>query len=110
VQASVALDPVSLSFGAVPSGSGNTLQLSVQLTNISGASKTYTLEVAEPSGSSVAFSVSGGPITLVHGASATVQVSMSPLKGASTGPKQAVLKVSAGGGVVAQAMLFTLIK
>jgi hypothetical protein len=54
--------------------------------------------------------VSGGPITLVHGASATVQVSMSPLKGASTGPKQAVLKVSAGGGVVAQAMLFTLIK
>ncbi len=110
VQASVALDPVSLSFGAVPSGSGNTLQLSVQLTNISGASKTFTLEVAEPSGSSVAFSVSGGAVTLENGASATVAVSMSPLKGASTGPKQAVLKVSASGSVVAQAMLFTLIK
>ena len=35
---------------------------------------------------------------------------MSALKGASTGPKQAVLQVSTGGTVVAQAMLFTLIK
>ena len=110
VQASVALDPVSLSFGAVPSGSGNTLQRSVQLTNISGAAQTFSLQVVEASGGAVAFSVPGGAVTLAPGASATVVVSMSALKGAGPGPKQAVLQVSAGGGVVAQAMLFTLIK
>lgn len=110
VSAAIALDPVSLSFGAVPSGSGNTLQRSVQLTNISGATQTYTLQVVEADGSGVAFSVPGGPITLAPGASASVVVSMSALKGAGAGPKQAVLQISAGGGVVAQAMLFTLIK
>jgi subtilisin family serine protease len=110
VQASVALDPVSLSFGAVPSGSGNTLQRSVQLTNISGSAQTFTLQVVETSGGAVAFSVPGGAVSLSPGASATVVVSMSALKGASEGPKQAVLQVSAGGGVVAKAMLYTLIK
>jgi subtilisin family serine protease len=110
VQASVAMDPVSVSFGAVPSGSGQAMQRSVQLTNISGAPQTYTMQVVEPSGSGVSFSVPGGGVTLAPGASAAVVVSMSALKGAGAGPKQAVLQVSAGGGVVANSMLFTLIK
>jgi subtilisin family serine protease len=110
VQARVALDPVSLSFGAVPSGSGNTLERSVQLTNIGGAAQTFSLQVVEASGSAVAFSVPGGAVSLAQGESATVVVTMSALKGAGTGRKQAVLQVSAGGSVVAQAMLFALIK
>lgn len=110
VQASVALDPVSLSFGAVPSGSGNALRRSVQLSNISDAAQTYTLQVVEPRGSGVTFSAPGGAVSLAPGESATVVVSMSAVKGAATGPNQAVLQVSAAGRVVAQAMLFTLVK
>jgi subtilisin family serine protease len=110
VQASVALDPVSLSFGAVPAGSGQAMQRSVQLTNISGASQTYTLQVVDPSGSAVTFAVPGGPVSLAPGESASVRVSMAALKGAGVGPQQAVLQVSAGGAVVAQAMLYTLVK
>jgi subtilisin family serine protease len=110
VQARVALDPVSLSFGAVPAGSGMTLQSSVQLTNVSDAPQTYSLQVDESTGGGVAFSVPGGAITLAPGASASVVVSMSARKGAKVGPNQAVLQVSAGGAVVARAMLFTLIK
>jgi minor extracellular serine protease Vpr len=110
VQAGVALDPVSLSFGAVPAGSGMTLQASVRLTNLSGAPQTYSLQVVEPAGSGVVFSVPGEPITLAAGASRSVTVSMAALKGASSGPKQAVMQLSAGTKVVAQAMLFVLIK
>lgn len=110
VQASVALDPVSLSFGAVPAGSGQSLQRSVQLTNLSSAAQTFSLQVTEASGAAVAFAVSGESVTLAPGASVSVAVSMSALKAASVGPKQAVLQVSAGGTVVANAMLFTLIK
>jgi subtilisin family serine protease len=110
VQASVALDPVSLSFGAVPAGSGQAMQRSVQLTNISGGPLTFTLEVADASGTSVVFAVPGGPVTLAAGESKSVRVSMAALKGAGVGPHQAVLQVSAGGSVVANAMLFTLIK
>jgi len=110
VQASVALDPVSLSFGAVPAGSGQAMQRSVQLTNISGAAQTFTLKVVEPSGSAVMFAVPASEVTLAPGASASVRVSMAALKGTGVGPQQAVLQVSAGSSVVAQAMLFTLIK
>ncbi|MES2959109.1 MAG: S8 family serine peptidase [Pseudomonadota bacterium] len=110
VQARVALDPVSVSFGAVPSGSGQSLQASVVLTNISGAAQTYALQIVEPSGSAVGFSVSGGAVTLAAGQSRSVTVSMAAAKGAAVGPRQAVLQVSAGGQVVAQAMLYTLVK
>ena len=110
VQAIVALDPVSLSFGAVPAGSGMALQASVLLTNLSGGSQSYTLAVVDASGSKVAFSAPGGGITLAPGASRSVTVRMATLKGASAGPQQAVLQVSAGGSVVARAMLYALIK
>ena len=110
LQAQVALDPVSLSFGAVPSGSGMTLQASLQLSNISGGSQSYSLQVVEPAGGGLTFSVSGGALTLAPGASASVPVTMSLLKGAGGGHKQAVLQVLAGGKVVAQAMLYALVK
>lgn len=110
VNAKVALDPVSLSFGAVPSGSGQTLQGAVQLTNLSNASQTYTLQVVEATGSTVGFSVSGGALTLAPGASGSVLVTLAAAKGAAVGHHQAVLQVQAGGAVVANAMLFTQVK
>ena len=110
VNANVALDPVSLSFGAMPAGSGMALQGSVQLTNLTSGPQTYALQVVESTGSGVAFTGPGAAITLAAGASASVSVSMVALKGATAGPRQAVLRVSAGNSVVARAMLFTLIK
>ena len=58
----------------------------------------------------VAFAVPSGQIMLAPGQSTSVEVSMSALRGASGGSQQAVLQVSDGGVVVAQAMLYALIK
>jgi hypothetical protein len=86
------------------------MQDNIELTNLSAGPQTYTLAVVEPSGVGVAFSVPGTSVTLAPGASAVVAIQMTALKGGSSGPKQAVLQVSAGGQVVARAMLYTLIK
>lgn len=110
VGAKLSLDPVSVSFGAVPSGSGQTRQAGVTLTNLSGAPQTYSLSVSPVGGSGVTFSVSTSSITLAAGASATVTVSVAATQGVSTGGKQAVLWISAGGSPVAHAALYTLVK
>jgi subtilisin family serine protease len=110
VMAQVAMDPVSLSFGAVPSGSGQTLQGSVTLTNLSGGPKTYTLQVVDAVGSGISFAAPAGSVTLSPGESGSVSVTLAAAKGSAAGHKQAVLQVSAGGQVVANAMLFALVK
>jgi len=110
VNAKVSLDPVSLSFGAVPSGSGQTLQKTVTLSNLSGAAQTLSLSVTGQPANSVVFSVAPSSVTLAAGATADVTVTMSSIQGASVGGKQAFLVVSAGGAQVAHAALFTLIK
>ncbi|MBH9578329.1 S8 family serine peptidase [Inhella proteolytica] len=108
--AAVSLDPVSLSFGPVPSGSGQAMSRTVTLTNTSGAAQTLSLAIVEAQGSGVGFSVSNAPITLAAGASTTVQIGMSAAQGAAMGNKQAVLQVKAGAQVLAQAMLYVRIK
>ena len=110
VNAKVGVDPVSLSFGAVPSGSGQTLQKSVTLTNLSAGPLTYSLSVTGQPANSVAYSVAPSSLTIAAGAKADVTVTMSSVQGASGGGKQAFLVVSSGGGQVAHAALFTLIK
>ena len=110
--AKVALDPVSLSFGAVPSGSGQSLTRSITLSNLTGGAQTYNLAVDELLGSGAAFTVSPSSVNnLAAGASAEITVTMSAQRGAAGGGKQAVLRVRTNAaGVVANAMLFTLIK
>ena len=110
VNAKVALDPVSLSFGAVPSGSGKTLRMTVTLTNVSGAAQTYTLSISGQPANSVAYSVGQPSVTLAAGAKADVTVTMTASQGASVGGKQAYLEISTAGGAIAHAALFTLIK
>jgi len=110
VNAKVALDPVSLSFGAVPSGSGKTLRMTVTLTNVSGAAQTYTLSIGGQPANSVAYSVGQPSVTLAAGAKADVTVTMTASQGASVGGKQAYLEISTAGGAIAHAALFTLIK
>lgn len=108
VNATVSLDPVSLSFGGVPSGSGQSRSLSLTLTNVSGVAKGFELAVgAQPAGAS--YSVSPSNVSLAPGASATVTVTMQAAVGA-TGAQQAQLDITEAGSSVAHAVLFTLMK
>jgi subtilisin family serine protease len=99
VRAAVALDPVSVSFGAVPSGSGQTMTATVQLSLGAGP---FTVSVGPSTGTGVAYSaaVSGSTIT----------VTMSAAKRSSGGDHQATLRVLRGGTEIAHAAVYTLIK
>ena len=109
VQAVVALDPVSISFGAVPSGSGQPRRASVTLKNLSGAPQTFALAVIDSKTSGVSYALSRSGVALGAGESATVVVTMTAARGAS-GDQQAVLDVTLGGQSVAHAALYTLMK
>lgn len=89
VNTSVALDPVSVTFGAVPAGSGQTKTFDVTLTDL-GNGGTYSV-VVDSGDASVAYSVSAEPITLAAGASATVTITLTVNKGAAAGDHQAKL-------------------
>ncbi len=107
--ASVSLDPVSLSFGGVPSGSGQSRSQSLTIGNLGGSAAGFSLQVVDAT-SGVSYTVSPSDIALDAGASTTVTVTAQAAVGAS-GPQQAVLNVRDGSGrVVAHAMLFTLMK
>ena len=110
VTSTVALDPVSVSFGAVPSGSGQTLTFDVTLTNLGGAPAAWTLSIPATGDADVVYSLSSSAIALASGASTSVTVTMNAVKGAATGGHQAWLKVSAGAGEVAHAAIYALIK
>jgi minor extracellular serine protease Vpr len=111
VSAAVALDPVSVSFGAVPSGSGQTLKSTVTLSNLSGAAQTFKLSISGQPKADVLYSVSPTNVTIKGGESADVTVTMTSKKGAAAAGRQAYLEIAAGGGAnVAHAALFTLVK
>jgi len=99
--AKVALDPVSVSFGAVPSGSGQSLSSSITLSNLLGAGP-YTATIDGQTGGGVTFAatVSGNTIT----------VTMTAAKGAAAGSRQGILRISSGGTEVAHAAVYVLIK
>jgi minor extracellular serine protease Vpr len=105
VGATVALDPVSVSFGAVPSGSGVSKSVALTLTNVSGSAKTYALSIGSVQGSGVSFAISTPSVSLAAGASATVTVAMTADKGAGLGDNYATLNVGS-----AHAVLYALIK
>ena len=109
VGAKVALDPVSVSFGAVPSGAGISKTFSLSVTNVTGSGKTFSFSVNSYLGTGVTFSAPSS-ITLPAGASATVTVTMTETKAAPKGDHSAILRVSTGGTEVAHAVLYTLIK
>ncbi len=107
--APLALDPVSVSFGAVPSGSGQTRQMTLTLTNLGSSPRTLDLGVTG-SAAGVAFSVSPSNLQLGAGQSADVTVTMRADRGASAGPKQAKLDIAESGSSLAHAALFTYVK
>jgi len=110
VSATVAIGPVSVSFGATPSGSGVTRRAAVRITNLSGTARTFTAGIRNPTGRGVAYTVSPAPTAISAGGSATVTVTMSAAKGAGFGPNQATMFVKSGTTEVAHAAVFTFVK
>jgi subtilisin family serine protease len=104
VNATAGLDPVSVSFGAVPSGSGQTLTFDVTVTNLGSAATIFPVSVGAGD-SSVAYSVSPSSVSLAPGAWTVVTVTMSAAKGAVAGSHQGTLLVGN-----AHAAVFTFIK
>jgi subtilisin family serine protease len=104
VGAGAVLDPVSVSFGAVPSGSGQTKTFDVTITNLSGGAVTWPVAVGAGSGG-VAYSVSPDSVSLGAGASTVVTITMTAAKGATPGDHQATLTVNGS-----HAAVYTLIK
>ena len=109
VNATVALDPVSVSFGAVPSGSGQTRRVNVTLTNLTSVAHTYALSVVPAAGGGVAWSVPTS-ITVAAGGAASFTVSMTAAQGAPAGSKQSTLEISDEATPVAHVRLYTLVK
>ena len=108
VTAKVAVDPVSVSFGAVPSISGQTKTYNVTLTNLDSSSHSFSLSIADTTGTGVSYSVTPS-VPLAAGASGTATVTMTADKGASPGFHQATLNVG-DSGTLAHAAVFTYIK
>jgi subtilisin family serine protease len=109
VNASVALDPVSISFGGVPTGSGQTQPFAVMLTSLRAVAVTYSLGIlgGDPD---VSYSVSPSTITLQPGGTGTVTVTMSAVKGAALGLHEGIVTLSNAGTEVAHAGILTVIK
>lgn len=106
VNATFTLDPVSVSFGAVPSGSGQTRTFAVAVTNRAAAPA--SLSITSTTGTGVTFTVS--PASVAAGATATVTVTASFAKGAPAGHRQAWLVASAGTTTVARAAVYAFVK
>ena len=104
VGAGPALDPVSVSFGAVPSGSGQTQTVNVTITNLSAIAANWAVAVGA-GGGGVAYSVSPSSVSLAPSASTVVTVTMTAAKGAVAGDHQATLTVGP-----AHAAVYTFIK
>jgi minor extracellular serine protease Vpr len=100
VTAKVALDPVSVSFGAVPSGSGQSATRTVAVTQlVPGA---YSASISASTGTGVTYSVAA--------TAGGFAITMSAAKGASAGIHQAKLTITGAGGEVAHAAVATWIK
>lgn len=109
VNAEALLDPVSVSFGAIPAGAGQTKTFAATVTNLT-ASSSLKLSIADVTGSGVSFSVPAS-VTVGTGASATFTVTMTATKGASRGDHQAWLIVKdAAGRELAHAAVYTFVK
>lgn len=98
--AKVALDPVSVSFGAVPAGAGQSDTRTVSLSSLGGSATSVAVTGTTGTGVTYGATLSGSTIT----------VSMVADKGASAGGHQATLRVYSGATEIAHAAVYTLIK
>jgi len=107
VNAKVALDPVSSSFGAVPSGSGQSAANAIAVSNLLGSAASVEVVDGYHAGSAygVTFAAS------LNSAHTLVTVTMNAAKGAVLGDHEATLLVKDGGGnTIAHAVLYAFVK
>jgi minor extracellular serine protease Vpr len=107
VHAQVSLDPVSLSFGGIPSGSGQGRSNEIIVKNISDATATFEFSIEDPFADGLSYTVSPASVTLAPGASTTITVSVDSPRGHAELDDWAWLIVSMGGSEVAHAALYT---
>ena len=107
VSASVSLDPVSIAYGAVPSGSGQSRTDQIQVKNLTGATATFTFAIDDPFSGGASYTVSPSTVTLAAGATATIRLTVSVPRGFDSVNDWAWLEVSSGGVEVAHAALYT---
>ncbi|GAA5160493.1 S8 family serine peptidase [Ornithinimicrobium tianjinense] len=88
VTAPLAFSQTTLSFGAVPSGSGKATSTTVTVSNLSGADATFPVSV-----SGAGFTADVESVTVPADGSATITVTFAPVKGEVAGAKQAHLYV-----------------
>lgn len=100
VNAAVALDPVSVSFGSVPSGAGQTRTFTVNVSNLGGQPTGVAVDDHAGGGITFGATLSGGSIT----------VTMTADKGAAPGDHQAILRVLGAAGEVAHAAVYVFVK
>jgi minor extracellular serine protease Vpr len=104
--AAVALNPVSVTFGAVPGGSGQSRSVTITITDLTGAGGTYPVTIANTHTAGVTFTASPTTVTLGPNGTATVTITMSADKGATAGDQWATLRI----GSAAHAAVYTLVK
>ncbi len=109
VQAKVALDPVSISFGSIPSGSGQTRSFVLTLSDLTGSGGTYDLAITEAK-EGVTFAVDQGSVVIPANGSVQITVTMTADKGVADGGYQAWLAISSSGAEIAHAAIYTLVK
>lgn len=97
--ASVALAPVSTSFGSLPSGSGQTRTAQVVVSDPTGSGGNYDVSVAGTTGG-VTFTPSATSVTVPPGGSATLTVTMTAPQGVAPGDKRATLTVGSSHSVL----------
>jgi subtilisin family serine protease len=99
--AKIALAPVSVTFGSVASGSGQSATRTVALTTLAGAGP-YTVEVTNETGGGVDF---GATIS-----GTTITVTMTTNKRVAAGNRQGILRVKSGGTEIAHAAVYAFVK
>lgn len=93
VNAQVALEPVSTSFGSFPVGSGQTRSATVTITDLGGGSGTKAIAISGlGGGAGVTFSAPAS-VSIPAGGSATFTVTMTSVKGAAAEDHWATLSV-----------------
>jgi subtilisin family serine protease len=110
VQATVSLDPVSLSFGGVPSGSGQGRSGDIVVKNLTSGTATFAFSIDDPFAGGTTYIVSPASVTLGPGQTTTVDLSVAVPRGNTQADDWAWLEVSMNGNEVAHAALYTRTK
>ena len=105
------LDPVSVSFGSTPAGSGVTKTIAVRILNSDTVPHTWNVGIgANGAATGVSFSTSVSSITLAAGEAKTFNVNAVFSKAAPRGDKQAWLTIKAGTTLISHAAVYAFVK